>query len=292
MEFSDLNDYLILQVIDELLETGTYQDVVNLMCTCLRLSMIGQVILTNEYQRISNQPPSLISHSFSGSEEEPKKWIDTRGHSHFLDESYQSFQPSGEIEENPTECQQWFDPQGKTHRDGDLPAVIVHSRSVEIKYWYRHGIHLRGLDRPASVFSDGRKRWYQDGLLHREGDQPALINHHGHKEWWFHDQPHRDGDNPAIIYPSGRQEWYQHGLLHREGDLPASIDPDGRQEWYRHGLLHRDGDQPALIASDGTQSWWQRGYLHREGDQPAVIWASGRKEWYRHGEKYQLFTKI
>ncbi len=46
---------------------------------------------------------------------------------------------------------------GKTHRDGDLPAV---------------------------EYANGSGLYYRDGVLHRDGDLPAVEYANGYKEYW------------------------------------------------------------------------------------------------------------
>jgi hypothetical protein len=146
---------------------------------------------------------------------------------------------------------------GKTHREEDLPAMILNDGNKLC--WYINNELSRGGDKPHIVRADGDMRWYKDGNLNREGDLPALI------------------------CANGDMQWYKDGLLHREGDLPAVICKNGTQSWYHYGKRHRDGDKPAYICSR-YQSWYIRNYLHRENYLPAVVYSDGiKKYWYRNG---------
>ena len=146
---------------------GNYQDVVNLTCTCRRLFRIGSELLTQEYQRIVQQPPSLITPTYYSSKSAPHDWIDTQGHLHSDQDPHQSFYTQ-QISESYEllSCQQWFDPHGRLHRDGDLPAVILQHESGQSQYWYRRGLRHRSRDRPAIVTVKGDQMWYRGGLLH------------------------------------------------------------------------------------------------------------------------------
>ena len=293
--FDCLDDHLVTDVILNMMKEGDYQGVVNLMCTSRRLSQIGQMLLTDKYHRVITQPPSVISQpSLLFLVVESREWIDTLGLHHSNEETYQIYEPNygdqicrfGGVS---LVCQQWLDPQGKIHRDGDAPAVIARQGSVENKYWYRHGIRHRRLDRPSVVNADGSQAWYQRGQLHRDGDQPAVILSDGSQEWYRHGSLHRDGDQPAVIRPIRSRSWL--GLMHLYYDQSDNVENTGGQKWYQHGQLHRDHDRPATIDSNGTQEWWFHGKRHREEDQPAVIWFDGRKEWFRHGVKYEPLSQ-
>jgi hypothetical protein len=133
-------------------------------------------------------------------------------------------------------------PNGMTHKNGDLPAIIYHNNQCA---------------------------YYKYGKLHRDGDQPSLIYTNAHY-WYQYGQAHRDCDLPAVVYSNNRREWYQHGNLHRDGDNPALITSDGSLMWYQHGKLHRDGDNPAVIKPDGTLMWYQHGNLHRDNG-PSIV---------------------
>jgi hypothetical protein len=100
--------------------------------------------------------------------------------------------------------QEWFDADGKLHRDGDLPAKVAPHGN----YWFRHG------------------------KLHRDGDLPAVVWHGRHTCWFKDGLQHRDGDLPAVTWADGTQIWYRHGRRHRSHDLPAVVWADGRQEWW------------------------------------------------------------
>ena len=135
--------------------------------------------------------------------------------------------------------QEWYW-QGRKHRDGDQPAVILANGTKE---WWNHGVYHRDFDRPAIVLPDGTMSWYQHGELHREGD------------------------SPAIICSDHSQAWYQFGMLHRLDDLPAVVLDDGTRKWYQFGKLHRENNQPAIIGSDGRQEWYQHGQVNPNPNQ-------------------------
>ena len=77
---------------------------------------------------------------------------------------------------------EWRNPNGKLHRDGDLPAV---ERADGSKLWYRNGKRHRDGDLPAVEHQDGSKGWFRNGQIHRDGDQPAIEAANGTKEWWI-----------------------------------------------------------------------------------------------------------
>lgn len=65
-----------------------------------------------------------------------------------------------------------FDYEGKLHSWNDMPAV--HSSHYGYAMWCNHGRTHRDGDKPA-VVSRYRKEWYIDGELHRGGNQPAVM---------------------------------------------------------------------------------------------------------------------
>ena len=248
--FGTSNDYLIIDLFGDMIRHDALLDVINLMCTCQRLSQIGQVLLTNEHQRIIKHPPSLIIRSAVSLDMiEPlewittPEWIDTQGNHHDDDDIPQTYHLDYRVDQCSlfgdrdgvvvvvVVYQEWFDPHGKFHRDKDAPAVIIHSGAITNKLWYRYGVRHRDLNRPAVVNDDGTQVWYQQGQIHRELDQPAIIRSHGSQEWYMHDKLHWDNDQPAIIRTDVREWWFQ-SQMHRDGDRPAIVRANGGQEWY------------------------------------------------------------
>ena len=148
---------------------------------------------------------------------------------------------------------EWFDEDGKKHRDGDLPAVL-HSEGSQ--FWYRHGKKHRDGDLPAYLWGDGSQGWCQNGNFHR-GD-----------------------DLPAIVWANGDQEWRQHGKRHRANGLPTIECKNGVKIWYRHDKLHRDGNLPAIIYVKGSNRHQNHTYLLE-----SIIDIEGAMEWYVDGVK-------
>jgi len=93
---------------------------------------------------------------------------------------------------------------GKRHRDGDLPAVVL---------------------------ANGSKWWYQDGNFHRDGDKPAIISADGAKVWYQHGKRHREGDKPAVILANGTYAFYCHdkNCFHRRRFSKAN--PEQLKAW-------------------------------------------------------------
>jgi len=122
----------------------------------------------------------------------------------------------------------WFK-NGKTHRDGDLPAHIIYNKK---------GTFHRDLI------------WYQHGKIHREGDLPAI-------EWY--------NDIKGYVY---YRSWCKNDVYYRENDLPTveKYNEQGivtSREWHSgNGKFHREGG-PALIqySSDGktilNKKWYK-----------------------------------
>ena len=109
--FTNWSDYTINDLLQVMIQSGHYSDVLNFMCTCQRIFRLGQSLLKQEYQRLVYQPPTI---SFSSTDE--------------------------------TCSQEWHDLQGCLHRDGDLHAKIEFNGNV--KSWYQHGQLHRNKDRP------------------------------------------------------------------------------------------------------------------------------------------------
>lgn len=79
--------------------------------------------------------------------------------------------------------EQWFDENGKLHRDGDLPAQVDEDGTT---HWYKHGKLHRDGDLPSVILEDGTdgKFWYKNGLMHRDNKMPAYEDKYGDNEWW------------------------------------------------------------------------------------------------------------
>jgi hypothetical protein len=82
----------------------------------------------------------------------------------------------------------WRLPNGLTHRDNDLPAII---------------------------YANGDQYWCQNGKLHRDNDMPAVINANGLQYWYQNDKRHRD-DGPAVIGVGGLKQWFIKGSFIKE----------------------------------------------------------------------------
>ena len=151
------------------------------------------------------------------------------------------------------------------------------------------------------------KEWYNEiGQLHREGDKPAVIYTSGRKEWYWNGYHHRASKDsngnckPAIICAMSTREYFFHGRLHRAADKPARILDDGHREWFWDGRRHREavdsnGNRlPAVICANGDLEWYWNNRRHREavdanGNRlPAVICANGRKAWWVSGRRIIL----
>ena len=109
----------------------------------------------------------------------------------------------------------WYNDE--RHRDGDLPAIDWRrGEKIIFQHWFRHGMHHREGDQPASVVTNVLLVWYYNNEKHREGDQPAVIYAHGGLEWWYHGNRHRMG-GPAVVnvnpntqqaVPGFKQYWF------------------------------------------------------------------------------------
>ncbi|MBL4898440.1 MAG: hypothetical protein JKX76_02205 [Colwellia sp.] len=151
--------------------------------------------------------------------------------------------------------------EGKLHRNGDQPAVIMSDGST--KYYQDGKLHRPSLNGPAVIMSDGTtQKYYQNGYLHRP-----------------------DNEGPAVIMSDGTQKYYLYGKLHREGDQPAGIMSDGTQKYYQDGKLHRHHTYgPAIVYCTGKQEYYFEGELHRpKNNGPAVINPSHSKSWFEYG---------
>jgi hypothetical protein len=77
------------------------------------------------------------------------------------------------------------------------PEVIIVGN---VKIYTKDGKLHRDGDQPAVILSKRHQRWYKNGLKHRDGDQPAEILPDGTKKYWQNDELHRDGDKPRKWY--------------------------------------------------------------------------------------------
>ena len=180
--FQLVDDVIIEHICSDMIQDGRYGDVIQLIKTNSRLRRVCQGLINQEKHRLCDQRPSFV---------------------------------------NRYGKQEWYDREGRLHRDFDLPAQIQ-GQLVQ--------------------------KWYQHGQLHRLGDKPAVSHHELFQEWWVHGQRHRGGNLPAIDHNNKQREWWFNGQLHRDGnlDLPAIEHADGGLEWYINGQRHRGGNLPAL----------------------------------------------
>lgn len=78
--------------------------------------------------------------------------------------------------QNPTEVEnicvlirQWWI-NGKKHRDGDEPAVIITSRNGELCEWWFQDKQHRDDDKPAVIHADGSQEWWYNGFKYLENN--------------------------------------------------------------------------------------------------------------------------
>lgn len=188
---------------------------------------------------------------------------------------------------------------GEYHSVDDKPSIECPDG---IKYWHKNGRTHRDGDQPAIITPTSRS-WYQEGRPHRDNDKPAVIEEYKSqtiKAWYTRGVRHREGDKPAIIneYRYGDQwrwtfVWMTNGHEHREEDKPAVMHANGTTEWWIMGKLHREGDRPAKVTAEGIRYWYWDGKLHRPRGFPAIVHPSGAMQWYEHGiEVKPNFAKI
>jgi len=65
------------------------------------------------------------------------------------------------IDRNKT-TESWYK-NGKRHRDGELPAVIIHYDGSVSKRWYKNG-KLHRINGPAVIGCNGSQLWYKNGV--------------------------------------------------------------------------------------------------------------------------------
>ena len=146
---------------------------------------------------------------------------------------------------------QYFDDQGKEHRE-DGPAVkIVKGREFTLK-WMRHG-HLHRDDGPAVETSAGRKEWHCHGRKYRK-DGPAIEAENGDKFWCEDCESYKDPQMSKIEYADGTKVFYTY-----DGEHICRIEyANGPIEcWFQNSLSQID-------ASDGTiaKLWFEHGNRH------------------------------
>ena len=87
---------------------------------------------------------------------------------------------------------------GKLHSYIDAPAGVNLNKNGKIvseEWYYEDKLH-RENDKPAVVYSDGKKFWYYNGRTHRENGKPAVIFPNGRKEYWYHGEEYDPTDTP------------------------------------------------------------------------------------------------
>lgn len=110
--------------------------------------------------------------------------------------------------------------------------------------WMKDGKSHRNGDFPAVICIDGRREWRKHGQLHRDNDLPAVTELNGYQAWWQDGYRHRTNDLPAIIGSSGNQEWFKFGQRHRSSRqrssetyyLPAIIRANGSKAYWIDGI--------------------------------------------------------
>jgi len=77
---------------------------------------------------------------------------------------------------------EWFNKEGRPHRDNDLPAVEYSNGTMA---WYKNGLNHRDNGLPAVEYPGGNKLWYVDGKYHRV-DGPAVERvDEGNNKWYI-----------------------------------------------------------------------------------------------------------
>jgi hypothetical protein len=163
---------------------------------------------------------------------------------------------------------EWYDEDGKLHRDNDLPARITFNKNIIFKEeWYLHGLLHRKENKPAIIqYREGTNdilwsEWLLNGARHRE-DGPAFIlyNENGKliREEWYLNGVRHNVNGPAMIYYNDngvpiKEEWYFNNLQHRENG-PARFlrDEFGNMKvnyWMRNGRFH-NSTRPAIVNFD------------------------------------------
>ena len=171
-----LSDYHWMDLMECMIHLGRYQDLINLMCTCQRLSQLGQPLINQEARRLS---------------ERPSEYYVTRFISHCVEHQ-----------------KKWFDAKHCPHRLGDQPAIITIHAPIEYAYGWREVFDLLIEQRSVQDHDVSLTyQWYQHGELHRDHDQPALLSSNS-QEWYQHGLLHREDNQPAIILTDGTKEWY------------------------------------------------------------------------------------
>ena len=211
--FRNLDMYLIRQIYQCL----NMKDLLSLTQTCREMSIIGQIVLHQTYQKLKDQPPTEIHN-------EIQVWKDVNNRLHREYDLPAIIFPDGR--------EAWFR-HGLHHRGFDRPAFIDPKEGILV--WHQFDQIHRDHDRPAFIKKDHHQAWYRYSQFHRDHDQPALIYADGAREWYQAGYHHRDGDQPAIIEIDGTQSWYRHGQHHRDNDQPAVIKADGKCEWWTYG---------------------------------------------------------
>lgn len=110
---------------------------------------------------------------------------------------------------NTTKIQENWYYEGKRHRDGDKPALIIRHQNNNIGRleWYQNGTLHRDGDLPASISQNEngiviRQQWYRknipynppslgvkDEILDKDNCRPSIISYHPEdgctKYWWY-----------------------------------------------------------------------------------------------------------
>ena len=88
----------------------------------------------------------------------------------------------------------------------------VETSKLGSKRYYKNGKRHRDGGLPAVVLSNGTKYYYKNGDLHRDGNLPAIEWTSGSKYYYKNGELHRDGNLPAIEYSDGDKSYYKNGI--------------------------------------------------------------------------------
>lgn len=205
-----------------------------------------------------------------------KKWFIHNSLTHLID-----YYENGKEKE-----ERWFQ-NGKLHRDGDEPALIIYDTDKSGHYntqiWYQNGEEKRNDDNPTKIVTNNfacgyEQKFYKKDILvlykcigfgymnPMSNDEPCYIEYYDsgkkrEERWCNTNKMDRRNDKPSQIcyYESGNiktKKWYDMDVLKLRKDiqLPNCMhfydnknNSLEREEWLDHRTFRRDDHGPAYI---------------------------------------------
>lgn len=217
---------------------------------------------------------------------------------------------------NASNSTMYYYKNGKLHRDGDEPAVIVNAslnhffRRKELK-WYKDGVLHRDGDKPAHIVfkvNENSNALLPDVEVYKDGEQitdiDELVNYiQCDLLYYKNGNLHRGGGNPAIItslpllwntISNSRHKWYNgmdlihnhyaHGIYVSSGNIRKKI------SFWHDGIQVNEKGEVIVTNENGDVAYMNKSVLDSALDE--AYEELSKKEHDTHKENKSFFSKI